>query len=322
MDPLHPGGGGSGLQLDPELAAALEGAPQLPPLAPGDVLGRRARIEQLIRAAWGSVLVPPDVEATDFHVEAADGASLLLRWYAKRGSSPGSAIYYCHGGGMIRGSVDLFDPMVARYVGLTGIPLLSVDYRLAPEFPHPTPIEDVYAGLTWLADRAIELSVDPKRICVMGDSAGGGLAAGVTLLARDRGGPAIARQLLIYPMLDDRTRTPDPLIAPFARWSYDDNLTGWGALLGEAAGGEDVSPYAAPARASSLAKLPPAYLEVGDLDIFRDEDVRYALRLSQAGVPVELHLHPGVPHGFESIAIESAIARRTLSDRIRFMAGV
>lgn len=322
MDSSDPASARVGLRLDPELAAALEGAPQLPPLTAGDVLGRRARIEQLIHAAWGSVPVPPDVETTDFHVDAADGASLLLRWYAKRGSTPGSAIYYCHGGGMIRGSVDLFDPMVARYVGLTGIPLLSVDYRLAPEFPHPTPIEDAYAGLSWLAGRAAELSVDPNRICVMGDSAGGGLAAGVALLARDRGGPALARQLLIYPMLDDRTRTPDPLIVPFARWSYDDNLTGWGALLGDAAGGDDVSPYAAPARASSLEALPPTYLEVGDLDIFRDEDVRYALRLSQAGVPVELHLHPGIPHGFESIALDSGIARRTLADRVRFLTSV
>ena len=115
----------------------------------------------------------------------------------------------------------------------------------------------------------------------MGDSAGGGLAAGVCLMARDRGGPAVAQQLLIYPMLDDRPATPDPALLPFLTWTYDDNLTGWGALLGDGAGGDDVSPYAAPARATDLAGLPDTYIDVGDLDIFRNEDIGYARRLGR-----------------------------------------
>ena len=160
---------------------------------------------------------------------------------------------------MIAGSVPIFDG-----------PLLSLQYRLAPEHPHPVPVEDAYARLTWLAGHAGQLSIDPGGIAVMGDSAGGGLAAGVAILSRDRQGPAIAHQLLIYPMLDDRTTTPDPYIAPFAGWSYDDNATGWNALLGAGHEKRDVDPAAAPGHLKDARGLPPAYIEVGQLDVFRD----------------------------------------------------
>jgi acetyl esterase/lipase len=197
-----------------------------------------------------------------------------------------------------------------------------VDYRIAPEHPHPTPVEDCYAALRWLAEGAATLGVDPARIGVMGDSAGGGLAAGVCLLARDRGGPPVAAQLLIYPMLDDRTHTPDPALLPFLTWSYDDNITGWAALLGDkaridGAGTGAVSPYAAPARATDLTGLPDTYIDVGDLDIFRDEDITYARRLSDAGVPTELHLHPGCPHAFEALARRADVSQRAIGDRVR-----
>jgi acetyl esterase/lipase len=165
-------------------------------------------------------------------VVTPDGATLLARWYRQPSSDSRAAVLYLHGGGMIVGSVPIFDGPVSRYVARTGVSMLSLEYRLAPEHPHPTPVEDAYAGLVWLAGHAAELGIDPGRIAVMGDSAGGGLAAGVAILSRDRKGPAVARQLLIYPMLDDRTTTPDPYIAPFAGWSYDDNATAWNALLG------------------------------------------------------------------------------------------
>jgi acetyl esterase/lipase len=195
--------------------------------------------------------------------------------------------------------------------------MLIVDYRIAPEHPHPTPVEDCDAALRWLAANAAALGVDPARIGVMGDSAGGGLAAGVCLLARDRGDPPVAQQLLIYPMLDDRIHTPDTRLLPFLTWTYDDNVTGWAALLGDNAGADAVPPYAAPARATGLTGLPATYIDVGDLDIFRDEDIAYARRLSDAGVPTELHLHPGCPHAFEILARGADVSRRAIGDRIR-----
>jgi acetyl esterase/lipase len=146
------------------------------------------------------------------------------------------------------------------------------------------------------ARRAAELGLSTDRIAVIGDSAGGGLAAAVSILARDRQGPAIAKQILLMPMLDDRNIDPDPHLAPFVSWTWDDNRTGWGALLGDAASGPDMPAAAAPARVADPSGLPPAYVDVGQLDIFRDESIAYALRLSQAGVPVEFHLHPGLPH--------------------------
>jgi acetyl esterase/lipase len=218
---------------------------------------------------------------------------------------------------MISGSVAIYDGPVSRYVSNSGVSMLAVDYRLAREHPHPTPVEDCYTGLCWLAEHADELSIDPARIGVMGDSAGGGLAAAVALLARDRRGPDLAAQILIYPMLDDRNTTPDPEIAPFAVWSYADNITAWGALLGDAIGGPDVPAYAAPARATDLSDLPACYIEVGQLDIFRDEDLAYAQRLSRAGVSVEFHLRPDVPHEFETYAYTSDVARRSGADRLR-----
>ena len=172
-------------------------------------------------------------------------------------------------------------------------------------------------ALCWLSENASTLGVDPARLAVMGDSAGGGLAAGVCLMARDRGGPAVAQQLLIYPMLDDRAATPDPQLLPFLTWTYDDNLTGWGALLGDSVGSDAVSRYAAPARADDLAGLPDTYIDVGDLDIFRNEDVTYARRLAEAGVPTELHVYPGCPHAFEALAPGADVSRRVIADRVR-----
>ncbi|MGH3263986.1 MAG: alpha/beta hydrolase [Trebonia sp.] len=287
--------------------------------AVGDVQSRRAMLEPVLAAANAAQPMPSEVTMTNFEAETGDGAEIVLRWYHKTGAARGPAAIYMHGGGMILGSIDLFDGPVARYVSASGVPMLSVDYRRAPEHPHPVPVQDAYTGLTWLADHVIELGVDPARIAVMGDSAGGGLAAGVALLARDPGGPAVSRQILIYPMLDDRNTNPDPELAPSAFWSYDDNVTGWNALLGEAAGGPDVSPYAAPARVADARGLPAAYIEVGQLDIFRDESLEYAKRLGRAGVPVEFHLHPGVPHEFAANAFATDVARRVVSDRIRVL---
>jgi acetyl esterase/lipase len=145
------------------------------------------------------------------------------------------------------------------------------------------------------------------------------VAAGLALLARDRGGPALAKQILLYPMLDDRTTTPDPALVSFATWLYEDNITAWQALLGDACGGPDVSPYAAPARMTDATGLPPVYIEALELDIFRDEDIEFARRTAEAGVSTELHVHPAVPHAFETLAFDSRVARRMAEDRLRVL---
>jgi acetyl esterase/lipase len=309
--------------LDPAVAKALESmaaamAGTAPPRV-GDVDSRRPVLDAIMAQTAAAQPMPTDVKATVFNATAVDGADVLLRWYVKEGGTAGPAVLYLHGGGMISGSVAVYDGPISRYVSSSGVPMLAVDYRLAPEHPHPTPVEDCYSGLRWLVEHAAEVNVDPARIAVMGDSAGGGMAAAVALMSRDRGGPALAHKILIYPMLDDRNTSPDPEIVPFAVWSYDDNITGWGALLGEAVGDASVSPYAAPARAIDLSGLPPCYLEVGQLDIFRDEDLDYAQRLSAAGVTVEFHLRPGVPHEFETYAYDTDIARRSATDRLRVL---
>jgi len=311
---------------DPEFAAAIAPmagamADATPP-AVGDVEARRALWEPIIAAAGTAQPIPADVKMSDQYATAEDGAQIQMRWYVKDGAAPGPAVLFFHGGGYIFGHIDHFDGPVARYVSASGVPMLSVEYRRTPEHPFPTPIEDAYAALRWLHEHAPELGVDPGRIGVMGDSAGGGMAAAVSILTRERGGPKITRQILIMPMLDDRTTTPDPHIAPYALWSYDDSATAWPALLGDAAGGPDVPATAAPARLEDATGLPPAYIEVGQLDVFRDEDTAYATKLSRAGVPVEFHLHPGVPHEFDSIAFNSDVARRAIADRVRALKSI
>jgi acetyl esterase/lipase len=308
------------LSMDPQVGAALArmvaGLGEAKPRpAAGDWRTRRENGNAMF-AVWAALQpCPKDVVTRDFSVRVR-GDDILLRWFRKRGSRPGSAALYVHGGGMLLGSVDAYDEILRRYVSASGVPLLAVDYRLPPEHPYPTPVEDCYAGLRWLAERAPELGVDPARIAIMGDSAGGGLAAATALVARDRGGPTLAAQILVYPMLDDRNTKADPEIARLLTWNWDDNITGWGALLGDVAGTDGVGPHASPARATDLTKLPPTYLEVGQLDIFRDEGVAYAQRL-QAHVPTELHVHPGVPHGFELIAPDADVSRRATADRLR-----
>ncbi|WP_322097653.1 alpha/beta hydrolase [Nakamurella alba] len=308
--------------LDPQVATGLlallgDGPPPVPPPA-GDVFTRRQNAAVTFAVFADLQPAPSGVAVTHLTVTADDGAQLDARWYAREaGGASGPAVLYLHGGGMIAGDLKGYDPIIARYVAASGVPMLAVEYRLAPEFPDPVPVRDCFAALRHLAEHADELGVDRSRIAVMGDSAGGGLAAGVALLARDENGPALSRQILVYPMLDDTNVTPDPQLVPFLTWSYDDNVTGWGALLGEAP--QQVSPYAAPTRATDLTGLPPAYLDVGELDIFRDEDLEYARRLTDAGVPTEFHLHPGAPHGFEAFAPGADVAQRAIADRLRVL---
>jgi acetyl esterase/lipase len=307
------------LSYDPEvLGLIMEAASGLEfpePRPRGDWEGRRTQVDRILPKLLGRLPAAPPVASADFYAVADDGHKFLLRLYGRGNGGP--LVVYQHGSGMIAGSVDAYDELVRRYAGWSGVAFLAVDYRIAPEHSGTRAVEDVYTALNWAVAHADQLRIDPARITVAGDSAGGGITAGVALLARDRGGPQIARQMLIYPMLDDRTLVPDPEIVAYAGWSYDDNYTGWSALLGDDMGTDRVSPYAAPARATELRGLPPAYIEVGQFDIFRDESVNYALRLSHAGVDTELHVHPGIGHGTELVAPTATVSQRLFADRIR-----
>lgn len=315
------------LALDPSVAAAaaaLLGGKPPPPTPPvGDIATRRINLEGLTSAiptVFASL--PTDVNRTDYTTRAEDGHEIGLRWFVKDGSAPGSAVLWIHGGGFIASKAHHWDVIVQRYVHYGRVPLLAVDFRNAPEAPHPIGVGDCYAALLWLHAHAAELGVDPNRIGVMGESGGGGLAAALAHLVRLKGDkPKIAKQILNYPMLDDRNIKPDPMLAPFAMWAYESNETGWTALLAPKyrPGDEDVPVTAAPARMTveDAKDLPPVYIEVGELDIFRDEVLEYVRKLAAAGNSCEFHLWPAVHHGFDLLAPLSQPAQRAMEARCR-----
>ena len=238
----------------------------------------------------------------------------MVMYRPRHGAGPRPCILHLHGGGFVFGAAAADGRQHRAIAHDLSCCIVSVDYRLAPETPFPGAIEDAYAALAWIVANAEALAVDPARIGVMGESAGGGLAAALALLARDRGQFALAFQHLIYPMLDDRTGregAPHPFAGDFV-WTAHNNRFGWSALLGDQAAGEAVSPYAAPARALDLSRLPATYLSTAALDLLAEENLDYARRLMRAGAPVELQVYPGAFHAFDydPRAAVSARARR------------
>ena len=300
--------------FDPELAAALAVvAEHIPPAFTLDLLPSLRGPNSLMPAPTDEELSRGGAfEITERRVPGPAGAPdiSLLICRPNGVTTPTAALYNIHGGGMIIGDCRTGLAPTLEWAEELGAAVVSVEYRLAPETPHPGPVEDCYAGLVWTAAHAGELGIDPERIVVAGGSAGGGLAAAVALLARDRGGSALAAQLLLCPMLDDRNDTPSARqMAGRGVWDRASNEVGWTALLGAARGGPDVSPYAAPARATDLSGLPPAFIDVGSAETFRDEAVTYASRIWQAGGVAELHVWPGGFHGFALMAPQAAISR-------------
>lgn len=312
--------------LDPEVLAGLVAAvtalagelPATPP-AEVDVASLRAGTPASFRYYGSLVPARDDVTVTEYDVLRDDGTVLSLRWYAPHDAvatrTPGrtAAAVYVHGGGQVAADLDDYDPIVRRYAGESGVPLLAVEYRLAPEHPAPAALQDCVAALAFVHERADELGVDPDAVGIMGDSGGGAIAAAASLAWRDQGRHPLAGQVLVYPMLDDRTRDADPVLAPVAAWTHVANGVAWDAVLGGQEAGDDG--YVAPARAADLAGLPPTYLDTGDLDLFRAEILVFAARLAAAGVPLELHVVPGAIHAFEIVAPEAAVSRQVLASR-------
>jgi acetyl esterase len=304
--------------FDPEIAAAI---PMLPDMRDIDLMAQRQTMKDLF-----AQLPPADTTGVTIEDRTVPGAvgdpEVPIRIYRPLGDYSPAAIYDVHGGGFTVGDLELnhrTNVMLARELGVV---VVGVDYRLAPETPFPGPLEDVYAGLTWTANHSDELGIDARRIVIHGGSAGGGLCAGVALLARDRGGPHIAFQFLAVPELDDRLLTGSmvaftetPLFnRPLAEISWD-------CYLGpNRRGGEDVSFYAAPARAIELSGLPPAYISVMQFDPLRDEGIAYAQALLAAGVSVELHLFPGTFHG-SALVEYAAVSQREKAESLTVLRG-
>jgi acetyl esterase/lipase len=309
--------------LDPEIAELLAGLP-IGAMDFGTIdLEKIADFRVMMNARPKPPLPPTTTTFEDRTIPGPDeGGEVVLRIY--RGPNAGSGkpcIYWIHGGGYLFGTALQDDARLNRWVEEQDCVIVSVEYRLAPEHPYPAPLEDCYTGLAWTVGHADEIGIDTGRIVVSGASAGAGLAAALCLLARDRGEIQVAYQLLIYPMIDDRNVHPSTHIESAPVWSRGANLLGWRAYLGQEPGSDGVPIYAAPARAEDLSGLPPTFLAVGNLDVFRDENIDYAHRLLAAGVPTELHVYPGAPHGFETIAADAAVAKRCQADIDAALAG-
>ncbi|KAI9147833.1 Esterase LipI [Paramyrothecium foliicola] len=311
----------SGMKHHPEWLKYLAALPPAPPPKPlKDIYELREQTTKVI-ANWASSLPrPADVQENYIVVTSYDGAKIALTHHTTTEYStsaiPLPAVLHLHGGGLVASSAKDLAPAVANLSKESGFPYFAVEYRLAPEHPAPAAVEDCYASLQYLIEHAAELNIDPAKIVVMGESAGGGLAAGVTLLARDRKlNPPVARQVLVYPMLDDRTELPpDAALHQFLNWRAEHNIWSWTAYLGNRRGREDadISPYEVPARAKDLRGLPPTYIDVGGLDLFRDEAITFAANLARAEVDVEFHLFPGVPHGWDGAPTDTALTARKL----------
>jgi len=306
-------------QLDTELSARLAGMP-LGTTIDADILAQMRQYKTPVETLLEGRLV----ERQEVQISTTDGYALPLSIFRPAGAIAQNApcIYWVHGGGMVMGdrfaNLDIALDWLERF----GATVVTVDYRLAPEASGSTLVEDCYAGLAWVAANASELRIAPSRIVVAGASAGGGLVAGMTLMARDRGGPAIAAQILICPMLDHRNDTlssrqysGEPGI-----WTHEKNAFGWQSVLG--ADDLEVSPYISAALAPDLSGLPTTYIDAGTAEVFRDEDTTYASRIWAAGGQAELHIWAGGFHGFDAMFPDAALSTAARRARTSWLARV
>ncbi|KAI2605300.1 alpha/beta hydrolase domain-containing protein [Hypoxylon fragiforme] len=310
--------------FDPELGKLLAGAPpEYCGTHTPESIRKVAALYSTPTQTMEEFIGDRPIQAVDYTVPGYQGAEIGITVFTRkdRKLAPGTApaFYYMHGGGMVMGFRTMNSEFLLPYVEQFDGVFAAVEYRLAPQHPHPVPVEDCYAGLAWFSQQGEKLGFDPKRIMVVGCSSGAGLAAGTALLARDRGGPHIAWQLLLAPMLDDRNATLSTRqYEAHGVWNATSNATGWGALLGDKVGGPDVPIYAAPARAVDtelgLANLPATFLDVGSAEVFRDEVVAYATGIWAVGGTADLHIWAGGFHGFDMWGFPR-LAREALAAR-------
>jgi acetyl esterase/lipase len=305
-------------QLDPELRTVIAKLPTDRPLDLTQIPAARVKMKKMVTEMLAAMPAVEGVTSQDQSAPGPQGGPAVRVRVYRPDDQPSKlpALFWIHGGGYVMGDIEQDDRLMKQMVKRIGCVAVSVDYRLAPEHPFPAPVEDCYAGLKWLFAHANELGVEPSRIAIGGPSGGGGLTAGLALLARDRKEVQVAFQLLIYPMIDDRNTTPASYTITDPRvWNRESNRLGWKAYLGRDGGGAGVSPYAAATRATDLTNLPPTYISVGTLDLFIDENIEYAQRLIQAGVPTELHVYPGAFHGFDLFAPSARVSKQFKADR-------
>ena len=301
------------VELEPALDAAPEFFTTLQPDSIADFRAATARPPSL-----DDLIAGRPVEVTDHTGTGHGGGAGIITVLGRTDheGAPGPGVFLIHGGGMVGGSRWALAPMLVEWVFEYDAVAAAVDYRLAPEFPDPVPVEDCYTGLEWFTARAEVFGFDPRRVLIGGQSAGGGLSAGTTLLARDRGRPMPVAILLMWPMLDDRNQTVSAQqIDGVGIWDHTSNETGWTALLGDRRRPDDVSIYAAPARATDRSGLPPAYIAAGSAEVFRDEAVALASRIWEAGGSAELHIWAGGFHGFQTIVPTAAVSQRAVQTR-------
>lgn len=304
-------------RIDPESRIPLEGLLQVLPggfNAIPEITQRREVLNQML----GATPIPQNPNIIiENHVIAGPGGELSLRTYSPKNAGellPG--ILYIHGGGMIMGGLDGEDGTCQMMAERLGVVIASVDYRKAPEHPYPAAPEDCYAGANWVFENAKALGIDASNIGIYGQSAGGGLTIAVAMMARDRKGPAFSFMVPIYPMIDDRNESQSSKeITEVGIWDRDGSIEAWEWYLG----GSPADEYSAPARAKDLSGLPDAYIDVGELDLFRDEDMDFAKRLAEAGVQVEFHLWPGAYHASEVFAPEAGLSKRIWETRFSAM---
>lgn len=308
--------------FDVELAAVLAAVGEmLPPTLTPEMIGPM-RHGALLATPIDDLIGDRPIRHEERSIPGPEGApDMTVSIFSRTDHAPGGpGIFHTHGGGMIIGDRFTGAEEYLNWVMELDAVVVSIEYRLAPENPDPAPVDDCYAGLVWTAAHAQELGIDPTRLVVGGASAGGGLAAGVTLKARDLGGPALAGQLLIYPMIDDRNETASShQVDGFGVWDRGSNDTGWDALLGDRRKTDAVSIYAAPARATDLTNLPPAFIDVASAEVFRDEDVAYATRIWEQGGIAELHVWPGGFHGFDAMAPQAGLSLRARAARLDWL---